>query len=133
MTFVGAYDRLTSSACRNLFLSTAIVRPGLQHFTGDMRRLLQCWLPASTRFQRSAVDPADTEALQRLCLSPPNQALLGTMKPFLNKLNEEALLLLKYGGVLSGMKKLCESQNNSQDELDRALVSGRKYGEVLCR
>ena len=55
------------------------------------------------------------------------------MKPFLNNLNEEALLLLKDGPVLSGMKKICESQNNSQDEFARALVSGRKYGEVLCR
>ena len=55
------------------------------------------------------------------------------MKPFLKNLNEEALMLLKDGPVLSGMKKLCESQNNSQDEFARALVSGRKYGEVLCR
>lgn len=128
LTTVSLRKRVATSS-----LSTATLRPGLQHFTGDMRRLLQCWLPASTRFQRSAVDPADTEALQRLCHSPPNQALLGTIEPFLNNLNEEALLLLKDGPVLSGLKKLCESQNNSQDDFARALVSGRTYGEVLCR
>ena len=54
------------------------------------------------------------------------------LKPFLENLNEEALMLLKDGPVLSGMQKLCQSQSNSQEDVARALASGYKYGEILC-
>ena len=55
------------------------------------------------------------------------------LRPLLANINEDALMLLKDGPMLSGMQKLCQSQSNSQEDVARAPASGRKYGEVLCR
>ena len=87
-----------------------------------MRRLLECWLPASRRFQSTTLDPADTEALKCLCLSPENRALLGMLRPLLANINEDALMLLKDGPMLSGMQKLCQSQSNSQEDIVLGII-----------